>query len=86
MSCLGSDDGCKWMCLAVQAREQELEKAASEALAASAAAAEEHAAEEERLAKLRDELGSLQEKVREWCLLWMLPRHCQVSVGCLMQQ
>ncbi len=49
----------------MQAREQELEKAASEAVAASTAAAEEHAAEEERLAKLRHELGSLQGKVRE---------------------
>ena len=48
-----------------QAREQELEKAASEAVAASTAAAEEHAAEEECLAKLRRELEGLQEKVPE---------------------
>ena len=70
----------------MQAREQELEKAASEALAASTAAAEEHAAEEERLAKLRHELGSLQEKVREQCLLLMFPPHCQGCADSLMQQ
>ena len=70
----------------MQVREQELEKAASEAVAASTAAAEEHAAEEERLAKLRHELGSLQEKVREQYLEWMLLPHCQGSAECLMQQ
>ena len=70
----------------MQGREQELEKAAAEAMAASTAAAEEHAAEEEHLAKLRHELGGLQDKVREQCLLQVLSRHRQECAGCLMQQ
>ena len=47
----------------VQEREQELERAASEALAASSAAEAEHSAEEERLCKLRQELEDLGKKV-----------------------
>ena len=47
----------------VQEREQELEKAASEALAASSAAEAEHAAEEERLGRLRQELEELGQQV-----------------------
>ena len=47
----------------MQAREQELERAASEALAASSAAEAEHSAEEERLCKLRQELEDLGKKV-----------------------
>ncbi len=47
----------------MQKREQELEKAASEALAASSAAEAEHAAEEERLGQLRQELEDLGQQV-----------------------
>jgi len=47
----------------MQAREQELERAASEALAASSAAEAEHSAEEECLCKLRQEVEDLGKKV-----------------------
>ena len=49
--------------MSAQEREQELERAASEALAASSAAEAEHSAEEERLCKLRQELEDLGKKV-----------------------
>ena len=47
----------------MQDREQELERAASEALAASSAAEAEHSAEDERLCKLRQELEDLNAQV-----------------------
>ena len=50
--------------LGAQEREQELERAASEALAASSAAEAEHAAEEERLCNLRQRLENLGKQVR----------------------
>ena len=47
----------------MQEREQELERAASEALAVSSAAEAEHAAEDERLGKLQQELEEMNKKV-----------------------